>query len=316
MINIVGTLGQSLFSGFCMLILASMLSALLYPAFQIFNHRLSIENQTLTTLCYTLIAPLSVILALVVLTHPAIAATVVYAHCHDNSCAPHVPAPIISSSAGAVLVALAVVIALIVVYFMNRTLQSARRRKMYLDAFSKPSKQVSKQPFAHYRLIESEDLVAWCAGFLFPVIYVSTGLVKKLTKLQLHAVLAHEYGHVARRDNLRKLLLKWGSAFWFPKIRDSLRQQFSSQMEQLADQDSAIITGQAQLVKQIYAMFHKPPPAPTTVYQHRYTLENDPEVGLSPRFYFTASVYLFLVVMFLLLTVGLTIATHELLEHL
>jgi beta-lactamase regulating signal transducer with metallopeptidase domain len=315
MINIVGTLGQSLFSGFCMLILASMLSALLYPAFQIFNQRLSIENQTLTTLYYTLIAPLSVVLAIVVLTHPAIAATVVYAHCHDNSCAPHVPAPVTSSSLGAVLVALAVVIALIVVYFMSRTLQSARRRQMYLDALSKPSKQVAKHPFAHYRLIESEDLVAWCAGFLFPVIYVSTGLVKKLTKLQLHAVLAHEYGHVARRDNLRKLLLNWVSAFWLPKIRDSLRQQFSSQMEQLADRDSATITGQGELVKQIYAMLHKPHPRPTAIYQHRDILEPVPEVSFAPRFFFTGSVYVFLVVMFVLLTVSLTIATHGLLEH-
>jgi hypothetical protein len=316
MIDIIATLGQSLFSFFCMLIFASILNMFFFPTFCKLNQKLSTENQALTVLFYALIAPLSAFLSVVVLTHPAIAVTVVYAHCHGTNCVPHVPAPITSSSAGAVLVTLTVIAALVVVYFMSKTVQSARRRQMYLEALSQPSKPAINQSLVHYRLIESDDPVAWCAGLFFPRVYVSTGLIKKLSNLQLHAVLAHEYGHVVRRDNLRKLLLKWASAFWLPQKRDALRLYFASQMEQLADRDSAAITGQAGLVKEIYAMFRSPTQESKGIYQHRHLSAKDPTVALIPSVFLTASVYLILVVMFVVLTLGLTITAHGLLEHL
>ncbi len=316
MIDIVGTLGQSIFSGLCMLIAASFLSAGLYPIFHRCNAKLNLQNQSLASLCYVLIAPVSSFLAVVVLTHPSIAATLVYEHCHGTNCSPHVPSPITTSTSGAVLVALAIIAMICATYLMSKTLLVSRTRQMFLQALSKPGTPAEKQYMPDYRLIESEDPVAWCAGLFFPSVYISTGLVKKLTYTQLHAILAHEYGHVARRDNLRKLLLKWSSAFWFPSTRDSIRERTVWLMEQLADHDSARITGQPELVKQVYALFQSPTQAPTYIYQHRNRPADNFSNALSPTRFTTIAVYLMLVIVFVVMTAGLTMAAHGLLEEI
>ncbi|MDP5031189.1 MAG: M56 family metallopeptidase [Paraglaciecola sp.] len=316
MIDIVATLGQSVFSAFCLLLFASLMSSFLYPIFQRVNQRLPTNHQSLATLFFALMAPLSAILAVVVLTHPAIAATIVYAHCHGTSCIPHVPAPITSSFSGAVLVALAALVSLIVIYLMSKTLKLASRRQTYLEALSQPGEKSASSAFAHYRLIESDALAAWCAGLFFPRVYISTALVKKLTTEQLHAVLAHEYGHVMRRDNLRKLLLKWASTFWVPKAKHSLRHKYAAQMEELADCDSATITGQTELVKEVYAMFRSSDEVTQGIYQHRHvSTGNTAEMTSAARFS-VVLVYLLLALLFVVLTLGLTLVAHGLLEQL
>lgn len=44
---------------------------------------------------------------------------------------------------------------------------------------------------------------AFCAGYLRPTVYISTGALESLTRPELHAVLAHEYHHRLVRDPLR-----------------------------------------------------------------------------------------------------------------
>jgi Zn-dependent protease with chaperone function len=214
------------------------------------------------------------------------------------------------------LVALTAVATLIILYVMSETVQSARRRELCLAALSEPSTTATKQSFVHYRLIDSEHLAVWCAGLIFPKIYVSSGLVKQLTKLQLHAVLAHEYGHVLRRDNLRKLLLNWSSAFWLPKLKQCLRLRFAAQMEQQADRDSANITGNTELIAEIYTMFGALSQTSVSLYQHRHVNEEHAKVVDTPSLVATFSAYVSLAAMLTVFTIFLTVATHALLEHI
>lgn len=322
MIDIVGTLGQSLISGFCMLLLASYCCSLFYPFYRNLQARLSPANQTLSTLCYALIAPVSAMLGVVVLSHPAISATVVYAHCHGDNCAAHIPASIMNSLSGAGLSALATLLALIVFYLMSKRVHSARAKQVFLDSLAQqPVTQTentysAKKPILYYQLIESEDLLAWCAGFLFPKVYVSSGLVKKLSKVQLNAVLAHEYGHVSRRDNLRKLLLNWSTALWMPAQKKRVRQNFTAQTERLSDLYSAQITGDPQLVNQVYALFRNATISPNVHYAHRSTSCQPTQFKASASVVSTLAVYALCGQMFVLLTISLTIAAHVLLEKL
>jgi hypothetical protein len=54
--------------------------------------------------------------------------------------------------------------------------------------------------------IKADAPLAFCAGALRPVVYVSIGLVRRLAKGELSAVLLHELDHARRREPLRRLL--------------------------------------------------------------------------------------------------------------
>jgi beta-lactamase regulating signal transducer with metallopeptidase domain len=56
------------------------------------------------------------------------------------------------------------------------------------------------------RCFVSEPAEAFCAGFLRPKIYVSTGALTTLTARELDAVVAHERNHQIARDPLRSML--------------------------------------------------------------------------------------------------------------
>ena len=319
MIDIVGTLGQSLLSGFCMLLLASCCCSLFYAFYCRLQARLSLAHQALSTLCFALIAPLSALLGVVVLSHPAISATVVYAHCHGNNCAAHVPASIMNSLSGAGLGAAITLLAVVSFYMMSKKIHSARAKQLFLDALAAPA---APQPTNHssatqsmlpYKLIESDDLLAWCAGLLFPKVYVSSGLVNKLSRIQLNAVLAHEHGHASRRDNLRKLVLRWSTVLWLPLHKKRIQQHFRAQTEQLSDQYSAHITGNPQLVNQVYGLFRPANQTPHSDYAHRDSALQGAATG---NVLSTIGAYLVSSLLFILLSLSLTIATHILLELL
>jgi Zn-dependent protease with chaperone function len=54
--------------------------------------------------------------------------------------------------------------------------------------------------------IKAETPMAFCAGAFRPVVYVSMGLVHRLARGELSAVLLHELDHARRREPLRRLL--------------------------------------------------------------------------------------------------------------
>ena len=56
--------------------------------------------------------------------------------------------------------------------------------------------------------VEVAEPLAFCAGYLAPRIYVSDGLIERLSDSELRAVVAHEAWHARRRDPLRRLVLR------------------------------------------------------------------------------------------------------------
>ncbi len=85
---------------------------------------------------------------------------------------------------------------------------------------------------------------ALTVGFFQPTIYLSQGLVKKLSKEELKAVISHEYAHILRKDNLfifLGLLLK--NFLFFLPLSHFLYRFFTREKEYAADELAAEITG-------------------------------------------------------------------------
>lgn len=73
-------------------------------------------------------------------------------------------------------------------------------------------------------LIESEKQFAFCLGIRHPRIYISTNLIKGLSKEELEAVLRHERYHLNNRDTLTMLIASIGQSLlpFFPILSDLL----------------------------------------------------------------------------------------------
>lgn len=56
-------------------------------------------------------------------------------------------------------------------------------------------------------VLSSSSPVAFCAGFLRPTVFVSAGLLSRLERSELDAVLVHERHHAERRDPLRRMVM-------------------------------------------------------------------------------------------------------------
>jgi Zn-dependent protease with chaperone function len=58
------------------------------------------------------------------------------------------------------------------------------------------------------RLLPTSALYCFTAGFIKPEVYLSEGMLQHLTTQHISAILAHEAGHVKKRDGLWSLLLQ------------------------------------------------------------------------------------------------------------
>jgi beta-lactamase regulating signal transducer with metallopeptidase domain len=76
---------------------------------------------------------------------------------------------------------------------------------------------------ATIRMVADPDPQAFCAGYIRPRIYVSSGALKRLSRVELRAVLGHERHHQIRRDPLRLLVVGAlaRSLFFLPALRRS-----------------------------------------------------------------------------------------------
>jgi BlaR1 peptidase M56 len=87
------------------------------------------------------------------------------------------------------------------------------------------------------RRLEVGDPVAFCAGYLRPQIYLSRGLVHRLSGEELRAVVAHERHHVRRRDPLRRLLARaLADGLFFIPLLGRTSERYVSLSELAADQ--------------------------------------------------------------------------------
>lgn len=96
---------------------------------------------------------------------------------------------------------------------------------------------------ARVTLFADDEPRAFCAGYLKPRIYLSTGALQRLSRVEMRAVVAHERFHCSRRDPLRILLLRTlAAAFFFLPAVGPFAERYESAAELAAD-EAAIRAG-------------------------------------------------------------------------
>ena len=107
---------------------------------------------------------------------------------------------------------------------------------------------IKKLPVSHREgttvcLINDNALnTAFTYGLIFPKIYVSTGLLKRLSRDEVHAVILHETHHKENRDPLRFFLLSiLKDAFFYLPIGDYIKARLTHSRERAAD-DRAVLS--------------------------------------------------------------------------
>lgn len=96
-------------------------------------------------------------------------------------------------------------------------------------------------------LLDSEDSLCFCAGFASPRIYVSRGLVEKLTPQELEAMLLHEKHHFRNYDPLRVLSARLlvAALFFIPVLKDMLK-RYLLEKEVAADRSAIRYQGHSR----------------------------------------------------------------------
>ena len=120
-------------------------------------------------------------------------------------------------------------------------------------AFSRAREHLRREIGAHridegrLRILSSGEALLCNVGILAPTVLISPALIRKLSKEELTAALAHELTHVLRKDNLKRVLLEAACllapmAFW---MCDSIHLAVSSRAEFLAVLFMGLLAGLA-----------------------------------------------------------------------
>jgi Zn-dependent protease with chaperone function len=92
-------------------------------------------------------------------------------------------------------------------------------------------------------VVEAVAPLAFCAGWLRPRVYVSTGALERLSAAELGAVVAHEQHHRALRDPLRLAVGRvLSQALFFLPVLSPLHARYGDVAELHADR-AAVATG-------------------------------------------------------------------------
>ncbi|QPL50228.1 M56 family metallopeptidase [Alteromonas sp. B31-7] len=164
-------------------------------------------------------------------------------HCHESHCGPHDLYIPTSSTLGAGVLAFAIGLLCVTIVMMARQLYLNKRFHQLLQLASASSRanvcNSASGPQADmnqiYQRVDSQVPSAWCAGLLRPQIYVSQGLVEKLSENQLNLVLLHEFNHVRQLDNIKLLCVRYFMLLWPKRWRTAYRHAFINGLELRSD---------------------------------------------------------------------------------
>ncbi len=206
----------------------SILNALAYPIFRRWVAASHPSLRSLFRLWYIASAPVAAAVAVAVVARPAIADFLIPAHCHGSQCGAHSP---FYTGDSVALVALAAAGSLAVLAMLAMLAWAVRRGRRQLRLL----RRFTRDSVTDYRILESQDLVACCAGLWRPQVILSRGLIDRLRPDELRVVLAHERAHAARLDNLRALLLRCLTLFWPAPLRERACSDGRADAEQACD---------------------------------------------------------------------------------
>ena len=108
--------------------------------------------------------------------------------------------------AGVIVVAVALADAVVLALAARSILREVLRQRAFLRRL--PVTETRVVHGTALRVIPDSKPHAFCAGLLHPHVFISTGALERLEPRELHAVVAHEAEHAARRDSLRLLLAR------------------------------------------------------------------------------------------------------------
>ena len=116
------------------------------------------------------------------------------------------------------------------------------------------------------RLVELDEPLAFCAGYLRPHIFVSQGALELLTPSELSAVLAHERHHLRRRDPLRRLLARaLADSFFFMPILRRISDRYRALGEVAADEAALSSVADRRSLASALLKFSEREPSPAGV---------------------------------------------------
>lgn len=220
---------QPLIAGLLVTVTASLLAALLYPLFRRASPAVGPQSRALATWLYGLLPALVALVSVLMLLRPDLTTAFMPSHCHFGNCAAHRPEFGANSPAGIGLLVLTTAVLFTVLGLARRNVLRTRQRLLVLERLSREELDRS------WRLVDSDQPLAWCAGILRPRLYLSRGLLATLDAEQLQAVLLHEQAHLVRRDNLRATLLQWATIFWPPSVKRQLWRDLQGATEAACD---------------------------------------------------------------------------------
>ena len=122
------------------------------------------------------------------------------------------------------------------------------------------------------KIVESSRIFAVCFGLWIPKIYLSTKLIKMLTKDELEVVLRHEKCHLKNKDTITLVLATvFESLLPFVPIISDLIRKYKTDRELLADREAGLIHNGDKHLSNVFTKFltSEPqfafPPAPAIV---------------------------------------------------
>ncbi len=217
-----------LFGWTVLTVILSWLLAVVYPVFAGVLKDHHPKRVALFTLLYGLLAPAATIVSLVLLSHPTVSFPFVMDHCHDLNCTPHALHMTTDTIEGIITVVIAVSLLAIAFAMILFQILRTQNKLLVLSRLSEPTESA-------YRVVENPAHLAWCVGLFKPQVYLSSGLIDALLPEQLQVVLAHEWAHAVRKDNLRKWCLHWATIIWPIPLRNNIRQDFIFSSELVCD---------------------------------------------------------------------------------
>lgn len=124
-----------------------------------------------------------------------------------------------------------------VVYVLSKKGLKAISHLNALDTLTR----LSQSKVRHWKIgpdivvLESETPSAFTAGIITPKCYITTGLIERVSEMELDIIIDHERAHIKHKDTRNKLLFALFASLYPRPVACRLNRLFSLATEQLAD---------------------------------------------------------------------------------